>query len=135
MSSNKERSYYSLVECIDFKWSVQFGDYSRKVVQQEKKDMLYCTHPPIKAANLKIIKTGPEQWQIDLAVHQLNFIPLYRLQPAHDPDAWMGLLAWILHAEIGFQKYRFENNKLDDERTRAEWYVSHHDKGLDNAIA
>ena len=57
--------YYSLLVKEGGKWSIQFGDYSRKIVIQEMDDEYsgqICT----------IIKTGDQQIEINRAVEDLN---------------------------------------------------------------
>jgi hypothetical protein len=62
--------YYSLLirEPNSFLWGVQFGDYSKAVVEQERRDSYRDT--PKK--NTLIITTGETQAEIDMAVKLLN---------------------------------------------------------------
>jgi hypothetical protein len=70
--TKKPRTYYSLLSRApdDTKWSIEFGDYKRSVVKQERDDMKdghYCDHA------FKIIETTDEQSSIDAAVFNLNY--------------------------------------------------------------
>lgn len=49
------RPYYSLLERIDGQWTVQFGDYSRAVVTQERRDM-HESHPYPRLKDLRIVE-------------------------------------------------------------------------------
>ena len=59
------RMYYSLIVKEDGKWSIQFGDYSRKVVEDEMRD-------EYEGQICRIIKTGDRQVEIEGAVDNLN---------------------------------------------------------------
>lgn len=62
------RIYNSLLIRIDGVWTIQFGDYSKSVVDQERKDS-YSTTP---RRDWKIISTGDSQHEIEYAVKKLN---------------------------------------------------------------
>lgn len=50
-------------------WAIEFGDYSRRVVQDELED--YLDHD-IRRKDLRIITTGDAQSDIEAAVAALN---------------------------------------------------------------
>ncbi|WP_316235074.1 MULTISPECIES: hypothetical protein [unclassified Bradyrhizobium] len=65
------RNYYTLVsrETKGSPWVIEFGDYSRAVVADERNDMKdgdYCDHA------FKILTTLDDQASIDAAVAELN---------------------------------------------------------------
>jgi hypothetical protein len=65
------KTYYTLLsrETPKDRWVIEFGDYSRSVVRQERDDMkdgAFCDHA------FKIIATGDAQSAIDAAVAALN---------------------------------------------------------------
>lgn len=60
-----KRNYYSLLVKEDGRWTIQFGDYDRKVVQQEVAD-------EYSGVTTKIITTNPDQASIVAAVAALN---------------------------------------------------------------
>lgn len=62
------RMYFSLLTRDEGQWSQQFGDYDRQCVQAELDDM----RRDYKLADLKIIKTGARQVDINEAVARLN---------------------------------------------------------------
>lgn len=67
----KRRTYYTLLSRgpDDTRWAIEFGDYDRSVVRDEKDDMKdgdYCDHA------FKIITTLDDQASIDAAVAELN---------------------------------------------------------------
>jgi hypothetical protein len=69
--SKRNRTYYTLLsrEPHSKRWCIEFGDYSRSVVRQERDDMKdgdYCDHA------FKIIETGETQAEIDAEVARLN---------------------------------------------------------------
>lgn len=59
------RKYYTLVVWDGDGWQPQFGDYSRAVVKQERKD---CYEGEV----CKIVCTGDTQAEIDTEVAKLN---------------------------------------------------------------
>jgi hypothetical protein len=68
---SKPRKYYTLLsrETGATRWVIEFGDYTRSVVRDEKDDMKdggYCDHA------FKIIETLDDQASIDAAVTALN---------------------------------------------------------------
>jgi hypothetical protein len=65
------RKYYLLLQRIDGRWTVQFGDYDRAVVAQEGQDMR-DDFEAVRKKDLTIICTGPKQADIDAAVAALN---------------------------------------------------------------
>ncbi len=67
----KTKTYYTLLsrENKQARWAIEFGDYSRSVVRQERDDMkdgAYCDYA------FKIIETSDAQASIDAAVAALN---------------------------------------------------------------
>jgi hypothetical protein len=60
------RKYYTLCIRFDGKWSPEFGDYSREVVQEEMETESYLRK------NMRIITTGARQSDITTAVASLN---------------------------------------------------------------
>lgn len=72
----KPRRYYTLVSSVSpGPWAVEFGDYSRAVVVQERDDMLDaldrdCNAP--KVTLFRILTTDDSQAEIDSAVAALN---------------------------------------------------------------
>jgi hypothetical protein len=62
------RSYYSMLERIDGKWTIQFGDYDKQVVLDEMRDQRE-SEPKIC---LKMINTTADQGLINAAVAKLN---------------------------------------------------------------
>lgn len=65
------RRYYTLVQRIDGRWFPQFGAYDRAVVAEERQGMLDAHDAP-RAKDLKIIRTGPKQADINAAIAKLN---------------------------------------------------------------
>lgn len=65
------RTYYTIAERIDGQWSPQFGGYDRDVVNAELADMREHGQGPLKK-NLRIIKSGARQADIDAAIATLN---------------------------------------------------------------
>jgi hypothetical protein len=64
------RPYYTLAVRYDGRWSCEFGDYARDVVEQELQDVR--DNSGIRKADLKIITTGSSQAAIDAAITALN---------------------------------------------------------------
>lgn len=64
------KTYYTLAVRDGGKWAAQFGDYDREVVDQEREDA-YLSNP-YKPADLRILRTAPDQMAIDLAINELN---------------------------------------------------------------
>lgn len=65
------KKYYSLLQRIDGRWTIQFGDYVKNVVYQEKLDMM-DSDSDLKSRDLTIITTSDHQKMIEEAVAQLN---------------------------------------------------------------
>lgn len=65
---SKTRAYFSLLSKVDGKWSVQFGDYDRSVVEDEKSDLLDSE----EGIKLKIVKTDDSQAAIEAKLASLN---------------------------------------------------------------
>lgn len=64
------RSYYTMiVKEKGEKWSPQFGDYDKEVVEQEIED---DKHNWPKGTKFKIIKTSAKQEDIDSYISKLN---------------------------------------------------------------
>lgn len=73
----KSTPYFTLIEreTAQGPWCICFGDYSRKVVQQELDDLRYSArinHPRGKGPSWRIIRTGDTQGKINAAVDALN---------------------------------------------------------------
>ena len=68
----RKRTYFSLL--VRFpdtgRWSPEFGDYTRAVVEEEMRD--YRDHD-YKARDLKIIATGDKPADVSAAVRALNY--------------------------------------------------------------
>ena len=67
----KRRAYFTLLSKgpDDDRWSIEFGDYDRNTVRDERDDMKdghYCDH------RFRIIETGDTQAELDAAVALLN---------------------------------------------------------------
>ncbi len=64
------RPYFVLVsrDSADSAWGVEFGDYDKETVQDER-EAFRDTCP---SANLRILRTGDKQADIDSAVAALN---------------------------------------------------------------
>lgn len=62
------RIYNSLLIRVDGVWTIQFGDYSKSVVEQERRD----SYSDIPRKDWKIISTGDSQYEIEHALAQLN---------------------------------------------------------------
>lgn len=62
------RKYHSLLLRTDGRWGVEFGDYDRQCVADERDE--YSRDYP--ARDLKIITTGDAQADINAAVEKLN---------------------------------------------------------------
>lgn len=66
---NTPRKYYTLCERLPGeRWTPEFGDYCRRVVEQERKD---CSREI--GTEFKIIQTDDNQASINAAVARLNF--------------------------------------------------------------
>lgn len=59
------KKYYTLLSLVEGKWFIQFGDYSKDVVNEEKED----SYPNCKC---KIITTSDSQEAIQAKVNELN---------------------------------------------------------------
>lgn len=68
MESTMSNNYYTLVTYEHNRWSPQFGDYSRKVVEQERVD----SYSDLKRSQTKVICTNAGQADIDAFVAHLN---------------------------------------------------------------
>lgn len=67
----KARDYFTLLtreHTTEGKWTIQFGDYSKAVVEQERKD----SYSNYAKGNTKIIKTDDDQASIQEWVDILN---------------------------------------------------------------
>lgn len=62
------RRYWTLLTRDDGRWSPQFGDYQRSLVESEKSDY----RGEYRLGDLQIICTGDRQCDIDAAVQRLN---------------------------------------------------------------
>jgi hypothetical protein len=67
----KARKYFTLVSRgpDDTRWAIEFGDYDRACVRQERDDMKdghYCDHV------FRILETADDQASIDAEVAKLN---------------------------------------------------------------
>jgi len=67
------KTYYTLVTRDDDKspWAIHFGDYDRATVADEADD-LYDEGLGVRRKNLKIVKSGDRQADIDAVVRRLN---------------------------------------------------------------
>jgi len=66
------RKYHSLIEHLPGEsWALQFGDYSKTVVQQEVQDMK-DSGSFVKGTKYKVITTDDSQAAINAAVEELN---------------------------------------------------------------
>lgn len=65
------KKYYTLVQLEAGKWSPQFGDYSKAVVTQERRDM-HESFPCPKLKDLRVISSADDQTSINAAVAALN---------------------------------------------------------------
>ncbi|WQZ00314.1 hypothetical protein Shy_CDS0037 [Escherichia phage Shy] len=65
--AKKAKQYFSLLTKTDGVWSVQFGDYDRECVEQERDDSY-------SDEKCRIIKTDDTQAAIDAAVAKLNAV-------------------------------------------------------------
>lgn len=65
------KKYYTLVQLEAGKWSPQFGDYSKAVVTQERRDM-HESFPCPKLKDLRVISSSDDQASINAAVAALN---------------------------------------------------------------
>lgn len=68
-------AYYTLLTRYNGQWAPQFGDHSREVVEQERRDILYSADPAeyITARDMVIIKTATaHQWRINQEVMRRN---------------------------------------------------------------
>lgn len=61
--------YYTLVQRIDGKWHIEFGDHDRDAVNAELDE--YHMNGSYKK-DLRILTTGPDQASINAAVAKLN---------------------------------------------------------------
>jgi hypothetical protein len=77
----RTKLYYTLLVRNDKQspWGIEFGDYHRNVVSQERDDYLDTTHPMVdgqfdfpKKNNTLIISTGDTQAEIQARVDELN---------------------------------------------------------------
>lgn len=70
------QKYYSLLVREDGFWSIQFGDYDRAVVEQEREDTYLRQDSGdterYRAKDIKIIATGASQAHINAEVNRLN---------------------------------------------------------------
>lgn len=60
-----ERTYYTLLVYEHGNWGIQFGDFDRDVVEQERRDSY-------ARSRATIISSAPEQAEIDAVVAQMN---------------------------------------------------------------
>lgn len=66
-------AYFTLAERQpDGAWAPQFGDYDKDVVAQERADMLYSGAGRIRAKDLRIVRSGAWQADINAAIAKLN---------------------------------------------------------------
>jgi hypothetical protein len=68
------RKYHSVLERIEGKWTIQFGDYDKEVAKQELQDMHDSGAGACRLMkkDLRIITTAPDQASIEAAVAKLN---------------------------------------------------------------
>lgn len=71
----KARKYYTLISKYSQPggtWAAEFGDYSRGIVQGEKREYEYNSELAGKMMEYKIIETGDKQAEINAAIAELN---------------------------------------------------------------
>lgn len=67
------KAYYTLAERQpDGTWAPQFGDYDKDVVVQERRDMLYSGAGRLRGKDLRIVRSGAWQADINAAIAKLN---------------------------------------------------------------
>lgn len=69
------RTYYTLVEREEpgTPWFIQFGDYDRETVEAERAEFI---DKGFRAKNLKILRSGDRQADVEAAVARLNGGPI-----------------------------------------------------------
>jgi hypothetical protein len=104
-SRRSSRPYYTLCELSDLKWSPQFGDYNQRVVQQERRDLIYAAEKPSSMKRcLRIIKSGDRQADINAAVYDMNYVPACALFQGSDAG-WRSFV-WLIAMEAEYQLWR-----------------------------
>jgi len=68
------KPYYTLAIREQGRWSPQFGDYKRAIVEQEERDNYTrdADGEPILKRDRKIVRSAPDCDAIDEAIRQLN---------------------------------------------------------------
>lgn len=66
----KQRTYYTLAQRIDGKWTPQFGDYDRETVAAEIAD--YADNGTAKRKDMRIVASGDKQADIVAKLAALN---------------------------------------------------------------
>lgn len=66
------RPYYILVVKQEGRWGVEFGDYDRQTVEQEREDVCYQHDGPQKQNTRVVMAASSKQAAIDTAVSKLN---------------------------------------------------------------
>lgn len=67
------KPYFTLAERTpDGPWGPQFGDYDKEVVEDERRDMLYSGAGRLRGKDLRIVRSGDTQAEIDAAIAKLN---------------------------------------------------------------
>jgi hypothetical protein len=62
------KDYRTLIIREHDRWTIQFGDYDKQTVVQERRD----SYTNIRRCNWRIIKTTDQQKEIDERVRQIN---------------------------------------------------------------
>lgn len=69
MTTRKPRAYYTLAVREDGRWTPQFGDYDRELVEFERQDYRDHGH---KARDLKIVTSIAGRRFVEAAIAKLN---------------------------------------------------------------
>lgn len=100
------KKYYSLVTLENGLWAVQFGDYDKQVVKQEKQDSYHGTKS-------RIITTEETQESIDKAVKLLNESQAEKTQKAQLSIFTISDIVATMQQNEGYQHTALFNNKQD----------------------
>jgi hypothetical protein len=100
------KKYYSLVTLENGLWAVQFGDYDKQVVKQEKQDSYHGTKS-------RIITTEETQESIDKAVKLLNEAQAEKTQKAQLSIFTISDIVATMQQNTSYQHTAIFNNKAD----------------------
>lgn len=105
----ESRAYFTLAICERGVWSPQFGDYERAVVEAERVDMLEGNRArgSLKARDVKIVKSAPDNDAIDQAIAKLN------RETQSAPIKWMVMSAVTLTDANMSRATSFDRNAVD----------------------